>query len=1151
MEYSERRRRLSSPANLALPAIIGVLCAGILGAGFVFARNQRKNMEAGIAGQLSAIADLKVQQILAWRRERAADAVLLAKDPLLVAPAAIQSQYRLRNWLEWFRHLWGYSEVGIRDTQGQVLTVASEDAGPENPLLASLIREAARSGQPNSSDLIRGPLGVYLDFVAPLPSTGGAPAGKTVVLRMEASAFLNGIVEPWPVPSQTAECLLVRMEGDRVRYLNGLRFRNRAALENTSPLREDPVAAMALEGIEGVYQGRDYRGVQVVSALRKIPDTAWALVAKVDAQEIDSPVRRRMLLIGLVVGLLLAACFTTFGIFWNLQKSRFYRREHQADLDRQALAGRYAHLSGYVNDIVLLLEEDGKILQANDRAASAYGYSLEELHRLNIRDLLDPSEAPNCPERLARISREGTGLFESRHRRRDGSGFIVEISSRVIEAEGRKLHQSIIRDITERKTAENEVRRATRAMRVLSASNQSLVRSIDESSLFRAICGAVTSTGGYPLAWIGFAEDDEKKSVRIAAAAGPDLKFLDSLVVTWADEPQGRGPTGTSIRTGQITIFNNLRSNPDFEPWRTNGLRYGFQAAIALPLICDSAVVGAITILATEPDAFRSEEVDLLKELAGDLSYGISGHRRRLSQARTEEALMQSALEFRTLFDSANDAIFILDLDGRLLEANQVACSRLGYSRLDLLRMTLSDIDSPAFATRQTGRLDRIIRGGESIFETVLVSKAGGELTVEMNCCVFEYRGASSILCVARDIGERKRLETVARKRAIELEHAKTVAENASRAKSQFLANMSHEIRTPMNGIIGTTGLLLDMPLPPEQREYAETIRDSANALLGIVNDILDFSKIEAGRMKIEAVNFDLITHLAEIGDLLNAQICAKGLNYTFEAAVDHRWVRGDAGRIRQIVLNLLSNAVKFTERGEVTLRVSETPAEAGPRAFSISVADTGIGVAAADLPMLFHKFAQVDSSMSKKHEGTGLGLAISAKLAELMNATLTVSTELGKGATFLLEIPLELSCPPEEAPKSDQSRRGDVSKKHRRILLAEDNVVNQKIGTRLLEKCSCRVDLAANGREAVEMAGRFAYDLIFMDCGMPEMDGYEATRAIRASEHNGSHIPIVALTAHAIAGTREDCLASGMNDYVPKPVTLDMLEQALLRWAP
>ncbi len=1153
MESRSRRARESPSANIALVVILAALTAGIVAAGLLYGRSQRKSAEADVASQLAAIADLKVQQIRAWRSERIADAVLLASEPLVVAPPNAQSQFRLQNWLEAFRQFYGYTEVAILDAGGHALNIASEDAGPEDPSIPPLVDAALKTGEPQASDLHSGLFGsVYLDFVAPAPSSDSAER-RVVFLRVETGAFFYGLVQAWPTPSPTAECLLVRLEGDRVRYLNEPRNKKHAAMEMTAPLRDDLPAAMAIRGIEGVYPGRDYRDFAVVAALRRISGTPWALVAKVDAAEIYAPLRQRFFAIGTVVGLLLTACFATFGLFWYFQRARFYRHDHQADRARLEIVGRYAHLSRFVNDMVLLLDEDGKILETNDRAASAYGYSMEELLGLSIQDLLDPSQLAGFSARVERTIETGSALFESVHRRKDGSPIEVEVSSRVIESHGRKLRQSIVRDITERKRAEAALRHATRAMRVLSASNQALVRSPDEAALFRTICTAATSTGGYPLAWIGFAEDDPGRSVRAVATSHRDASYLASHRVTWADEPRGRGPVGACIRTGRIIIFNDLEANPDFEPWRQKALLYGYRAAIALPLTCGVETIGALTIYAAEPDAFRNEEVALLRELAGDLSYGIASHRRRLSQARTEDALLQSALEFRTLFDAANDAIFIADLDGRFLEVNQVACDRLGYRRDELLRMTVNDIDTPAFASEQSKRLERLLQSRQNLFETVHISRTGAELPVEISCCLFEYRGASAVLCVARDIRERKRLQAAANNTAAELERAKTEAENASRAKSQFLANMSHEIRTPMNGIVGMSGILLDTSLTPEQRECAQTIRKSADALLTIVNDVLDFSKIEAGRMILDCARFDIVTRLAEIGDLLTPQICAKGLNYSFEADVEHRWVNADEGRIRQIVLNLLWNAVKFTDRGEVTLRVSEALSTSGDATFTIAVSDTGIGIAELDLPLLFHQFSQVDSSMTKKREGTGLGLAISARLAELMNATLTVSSELGEGSTFVLAIPLERAEPAARAPEKSQQEPDHalVSQKHRRVLLAEDNVVNQKIGVRLLEKCGCSVDLAANGKEAVEMAGRFPYDLIFMDCGMPEMDGFEATRAIRAAQHYGARIPIVALTAHAIAGTREECLACGMDDYVAKPVSLDAIEQALRHWSP
>ncbi|HTR37825.1 MAG TPA: PAS domain S-box protein [Bryobacteraceae bacterium] len=1135
--------------------ILTLLCAGILAAGSAYYESQRRSMEAQIDSQLSAIADLKVQQIRSWLKERTADTALLAADPIVAAPAGVQSQSRLQNWLESFCQHGGYTEISLFDADGTVLNSAAEYALPITTETVRLVARAVQTRAVAMSDLHEAAGTVVVDFAAPVVSPGGALNGNVVVLRVAAAEFLNTLVQAWPGTSPTAEALLVRREGNRDRYLSKLRFRQGAALEMTLPVEADIPVGDPARGAAGIRRGVDYRGVPVLAALRQVPGTPWALIAKVDADEIYSPLRQRSHLIALAVGLLLAGCLATFGLFWHLQRSRFYRRQHQAELERGVLAERYAHLSSCVNDIVLLIGPDDRIVQANDRAAAAYGYNLAELAGLPLAELIDISQWPNVDDRGRKTMEQGWLLFESVHRRKDGSPFAVEVSSRVVDLQGRKFRQSIIRDISERKRADQELRRAARALQVLSASNQALIRSRDEATLFRAVCAAVTRAGGYPLAWIGFAANDERKSILTAACAGSDTTYVDSLNVTWGDESCGRGPIGNCIRAGKIMLCNDAAADPAFEPWRESAARYGYKSLIALPLRCEGVTIGALAIYASEPDAFGAEELMLLDELAGDLSHGIEGHRRDADHSRAEEALRQSAMEFRALFDAANDAIFIMDLKGRLLEVNQVACQRLGYSREELMQMTVDDIDSPAFRELQPARLAQLLERGQSLIESAHVRKDGKELPVEISSCLFDYRRTLAVLAVARDISDRKQAEAQALQHARELERAKTEAENASHAKSQFLANMSHEIRTPMNGILGMSSLLLDTALAEEQREYAETIRKSTSALLRIVNDVLDFSKIEAGKMELELAPFDMVTCLQEIGELMAPQAGAKGLRYVFQTDAKHCCVRGDAGRLRQVLLNLLGNAIKFTDHGQVTLRLADSEPVDGQVTFSISVADTGAGIRAEDLPRLFHAFTQVDSSTSKKHQGTGLGLAISQRLADLMHASLTVSSEVGRGTTFVLSLRLAVAgeeCPPADpGAESLAALTEQLCASRRRVLLAEDNLVNQKIGVRLLEKCGCHVDVAADGAEAARLASCFAYDLIFMDCGMPGTDGYEATRQIRARERDGSHVPIVALTAHAIAGTREECLTAGMDDYIAKPVSPAAIERALLKWCP
>jgi PAS domain S-box-containing protein len=521
-----------------------------------------------------------------------------------------------------------------------------------------------------------------------------------------------------------------------------------------------------------------------------------------------------------------------------------------------------------------------------------------------------------------------------------------------------------------------------------------------------------------------------------------------------------------------------------------------------------------------------------------------------LAQAR--EQLSASEARYRLLFEQNPQPMIAFNRRtlGVVAVSNAMVKS-YGYSREEFVTMSILDLALPEDVEALKRFFAQDPRGSRPAADASTVgyprrrrAKDGTIIDVEITSDNVELDGQDCRIALYADVTERNRA-------AAELAVARDRAVEASNTKSAFLANVSHELRTPMNGVIGMNELLLDSGVNSVQRSYAEQVARSGEQMLAIINDILDISKLEGGHLDLDVTDFDLRETIEAACAGSGVQAAQKGLRFELDFARGvPRKVRGDGRRLQQLVLNLTSNAVKFTPDGSVSVRVSSRRRVDGPL-ISVDVTDTGIGIDSGQLQQLFEPFTQADVSTTRLYGGTGLGLAIVRELVELMGGRVTVESTLGEGTTFHFEVKLAPPAGGAGRPTRIEDLEPPSWPIQPLVLVAEDSPVNQIVAARALERLGCRVEVVADGEAALAALAHRDYHAVLMDCQMPRMDGYAATEALRLREDGSRRTPVIAMTAHAMAGDREHCIAAGMDDYIAKPMRRAELAAALRRWIP
>lgn len=1086
--------RQKPPLSWGLISIFIIVSAVLFILGILFINSQKKHIYNDKENELAAVANLKVGQISQWRHEKIGDANLIHDNlslsgqiyDFLNGSDKIIQRKELIKWMNSIINNYDYLSANLIDSRGKVrLSVPVEDS-IIGPMLRSLIPLALDNQKIILTDLHRVTVKnyIHLDLLIPMVRYENLDSSTIglIILRINPGKILYPLVQTWPTLSKTSETLLLEQDGDSIVYLNYLKHLPNSALSlRKSVYDEKLIGAKAVLGFVGITEGIDYRSVEVIAAVKKIPDSPWYMVSKIDKEEIDSSFSKQLLIARLLIIFFVSAFGAIIGwMIWH-QRVRYYRGKYEAELERLAVRKHFDYILKYANDIILLIDKDLNIIEANDRAIEVYKYTRNELIGMKVMQLRLPDLAQQFEDQIKILNEISYSRFETIHIRKDGTTFPVEISARLVEIEGIKYYQSIGRDIAERKFAEETLKESEEKFRKIFEENPISILISDNSFHIIRINPSFCKLLGY----------DESEII--------NLTFRD---FTHPDHIKNDEMSLNELTEGKIPIYRTEK-------------RY---------LRKDRSVIWGSTTVSLIRDS--NDQAQYFLAMVEDITL------RKESEFQIEES--NSLL--RTTLESTADGILVVDLTGKIVQFNRKFSGM--WKIPETILSSRDDEKALSFVRNQLKEPDSFINNVRHLYENP--ESVSFDLLEFSDGRVFErYSQPQKIsneiigrVWSFRDISQHKITES-------QLISAKEKAEESDRLKTAFLHNISHEIRTPLNAIVGFTALLDDPDLQPVNRkQYIDIIFQSSDQLLSIISDIVDISNIETGQIKVTLNQVNINYTIRNLFEQYNLRAVQQGLliHYKLTLNDDEAFIETDGAKLIHILTNLLNNSFKFTKDGKIEFGYT---IKNGFVEFVVS--DTGIGISEEKQTKIFERFYQVENSISRQYGGTGLGLSICRSYAELLGGNIRVESEPGTGSIFYFTLPFKSSAKSIQVKETEHKKSNELFD-GKTILIAEDDDINFLVVKKSLKPYNFNLVRALEGKEAVKICrSNNEINLVLLDLKMPGMDGLEAMRLIKQFR---PHLPFIALTAYAFESDKKNAIESGCSDYLTKPfLKKDLME--------